>query len=569
MHEQNTPTHEEKSRAFKLRRFVGVSSTMALVVLIVCVVFATTKMFGSTLSVKYSNANDGVSSEIMFEDIPWESSTSRVSRSEFSFDDREEEPEQGAFGSSRQDEVYEVNPENQFVDAWHQPTSTFSIDVDNASYTLSRRDLENGALPIPDAVRPEEFINYFDYGYPEPRDAAPFSVNLELAPSRFGEQKHLLRVGLQGDRKGLEELAPTNIVLLVDVSGSMQSELKLPLVIESIETLVESLRPRDKISIVTYAGYDRVLLEPTRIEHRRTIERALDRLADSSTGGSTNAEAGIVSAYRLAEAGIEPEGNNRVIILTDGDFNVGRTGHQLFELIERYRVRGINLTCMGYGLGDYNDYHMENLAKNGNGNYFYVDSLEEAQRVFGTELASVLEVIASDVKIQVNFDPDSVKRYRLIGYENRVMANRDFRDDSKDAGEIGPGHTVTAYYELELRPGVELSNSLAQIRLRYKPRHNAKSEELVRAIPRTSIHTAFGAASPGFQFGAAVAEFAELLRRSDHIERADIDAVIATAARHAGENSERRQFVELAREAKKLWLSKLERAPSRRPWEVH
>ena len=569
MSEQATPPNEAQQAAPK-QRSANALNYIVLGLLVVCVLIASVKLFGSTVSGKFASANGGVYSHVTFGEDTYDSGDHYADYpARAPSDDRIDESALEVDGVSRRGEVYETNPENQFIHARVQSTSTFSIDVDNASYTLSRRDLENGALPVPAAVRPEEFINYFDYGYPDPRGAEPFSINLEVAPSRFGEGKHLLRVGLQGDRKSLEELAPTNIVLLVDVSGSMQSERKLPLVIESVEALVESLRPRDTISIVTYAGRDRVLLEPTRVKKRRVIERALDHLAHSGNGGSTNAEAGIVTAYRLAEEGFKPKGNNRVIIMTDGDFNVGKTGQQLFELVDRYRAQGINLTCMGYGLGDYQDYHMENLAKNGNGNYFYVDSIEEAERVFGTDLVSTLEVIAADVKIQVSFDPTQVKRYRLVGYENRVMDNQDFRDDTKDAGEIGPGHTVTAFYELELSSGTSLDSSLAQVRLRYKPRQGASSEELVREIPRANIHEAFSAASAGFQFGAAVAEFAELLRRSDHIERADIDAVINTAARHAGDDPARVELVELARGARELWLSRLEPAPDERAGAIY
>ena len=569
MSEQATPPNEAQQAAPK-QRSANALNYIVLGLLVVCVPIASVKLFGSTLSGKFASANGGVYSHVTFGDGAYDRGDYYADYpARAPSDDRIDESALEVDGVSRRGEVYETNPENQFIHARVQSTSTFSIDVDNASYTLSRRDLENGALPVPAAVRPEEFINYFDYGYPDPRGAEPFSINLEVAPSRFGEGKHLLRVGLQGDRKSLEELAPTNIVLLVDVSGSMQSERKLPLVIESVEALVESLRPRDTISIVTYAGRDRVLLEPTRVKKRRVIERALDHLAHSGNGGSTNAEAGIVTAYRLAEEGFKPKGNNRVIIMTDGDFNVGKTGQQLFDLVDRYRAQGINLTCMGYGLGDYQDYHMENLAKNGNGNYFYVDSIEEAERVFGTDLASTLEVIAADVKIQVAFDPAVVKRYRLVGYENRVMDNQDFRDDTKDAGEIGPGHTVTAFYELELSSDAALDSSLAQVRLRYKPRQGASSEELVREIPRANIHEAFSAASAGFQFGAAVAEFAKLLRRSDHIERADIDAVINTATRHAGDDPARVELVELARGARELWLSRLEPAPDERAGAIY
>ena len=465
-------------------------------------------------------------------------------------------------GNYQDGETYEVNPENTFIDTETEATSTFSIDVDNASYTLMRRDVRNNRLPVADAVRPEEYINYFDYGYTEPDGEHPFSVNLEIAPSKFGEGKHLARVGLQGEHRAVADLKPTNIVLLVDVSGSMQSERKLPLVIESVEALIDNLRPDDTVSIVTYAGYDRVMLEPTPVKRAAKIRRAIHSTDDFFKGGSTNAEAGIVKAYELAEQALKPDGNNRVIILTDGDFNVGKTGDALFETIDSYRAKGISLTCMGYGLGNYHDHHMENLSKRGNGNYFYVDSIEEAERVFGTDLASTLEVIAADVKIQVAFDPAVVKRYRLVGYENRVMDNQDFRDDTKDAGEIGPGHTVTAYYELELHPNPQVIEDVAEVRIRYKPQYGTESKELTHAIGTSSIHGSFADASGGFQFGAAVAELAELMRRSAHVDAPDADAVIAVIAEHAGDDPARQELLELARAARSLGLADFEPAPA-------
>ena len=338
-------------------------------------------------------------------------------------------PQQPSTAGERYDEVVE----NDYIDASEEATSTFSIDVDTASYTLMRRDVEEGRLPAKEGVRPEEYINYFDYPYAQPEGEDPFSIHLEVAPSRFGEGKHLMRVGLQGKALTVEDLKPTNLVFLIDVSGSMQSEQKLPLVKRSLYTLIDHLRPSDTIGIVVYAGEDRVVLTPTEVRDESKIKQAIESL---SSGGSTNADAGIVRAYQLAEQARIEGGNNRVVILTDGDFNVGRRGEELIDLIEQYRDKEISLTCMGYGRGNYNDYHMENLSNKGNGNYFYVDSLQEAERVFGSELAGTLEVIAADVKIQVEFNQEAVKSYRLVGYENRVLDNEDFDDDAKDAGEI-------------------------------------------------------------------------------------------------------------------------------------
>ena len=450
-------------------------------------------------------------------------------------------------GADYQDgETYDEIIENDFIEASQENTSTFSIDVDTASYTVMRRDINNGVLPSPESVRTEEYINYFDYDYPEPADEHPFSVNMEVAPSRFGEGLHLMRVGVKGEDIHPEDLRPTALTFLIDVSGSMQSEAKLPLVKQSLNTLIDNLRPDDTIGIVVYAGADGVVLPHTPAREAQKIKAAIDNLG---AGGSTNAEAGIVTAYEMAEAAKKEAGNNRVIILTDGDFNVGKTGEQLFDVIEEYREKEISLTCMGYGLGNYNDYHMENLSNKGNGNYFYVDSIDEAKRVFGTELSSTLEVIAADVKIQVEFNQDAVAKYRLVGYENRVLDNEDFDDDSVDAGEIGPGHTVTAYYELELSEGVQEESLLSTVRLRYKSQYGDESNLIERAIKLSQTADGFDDASESFRFAAAVIEFAEILRGSKHVDEPDMDAVIEVATDASAGTQKEEEFLELASKA--------------------
>jgi Ca-activated chloride channel family protein len=452
----------------------------------------------------------------------------------------------------QQGENYQEWVENEFIDTAEENTSTFSIDVDTASYTLMRRDLLNETLPVPEGVRPEEYINYFDYDYPQPDGDAPFSINLEVAPSKFGADGHkLVRVGLQGKDISIDQLKPTSLVFLIDVSGSMQSANKLPMVKESLYTLLEYLRPTDTVGIVVYAGAEGIVLEPTEVRHRDLIERAIENL---SAGGSTNGEAGIVAAYQMAEQAKIEGGNNRVIILTDGDFNVGKTGDALVQLVRDYRDKHISLTSVGYGLGNYNDATMEALARDGNGNYFYVDSQQEAERIFGTDLTSVLEVIASDVKIQVEFNPASVARYRLIGYENRIMENEDFDDDTKDAGEIGPGHTVTALYEIELAPQAASTSFLTSVRVRYKPQYGAESILLEHGIKMAEIRDDFAAASPGFRFAAAVAEFAEILRHSQHSSDARFDEIrsIALGASTADEEP-KREFIQLVDLARNLW----------------
>jgi Ca-activated chloride channel family protein len=438
-------------------------------------------------------------------------------------------------------EKYEEWTENDFVDASTENTSTFSIDVDNASYTLMRRDLESGSRPAPESVRVEEYINFFDYDYPQPTEH-PFSIDLEVAPSRFGADKHLVRVGLQGEEIAIEDMKPTNLVFLVDVSGSMKSQEKLPMVKRSLYTLLDHLRPSDRVGIVVYAGSDGVVLDSTEVRDRDAIEDAIENLV---AGGSTNAEAGIVTAYEMAESVKKENGNNRVIILTDGDFNVGKTGDELVDFIASYRQKHISLTCVGYGRGNYNDYNMEGLAREGNGNYFYVDTLEEAERIFGTKLPSTLEVIASDVKVQVEFDTSAVSRYRLVGYENRLLDNEDFEDDSVDAGEIGPGHTVTAFYEVELADGAAREALLAEVRLRYKNQYGESSDEVTRSIKIAGIAESFEAASTDFRFAAAVVEFAEILRDSVHVETPDLDAVRSLAASTTQGRPEREELVDL------------------------
>ncbi len=450
----------------------------------------------------------------------------------------------------QQGEVYDEVVENDFVSADEENVSTFSIDVDNASYTLMRRDIQNGTLPAPAGVRPEEYINFFDYGYAPPTQD-PFSINLEGAPSAFGEGLHILRVGLQGIQVPNDKMKPTNLVFLIDTSGSMSGDLKLPLVQKSLHTLVDNLRPDDTIGIVTYAGSAGTVLEPTAVRDKQKICDAVDRL---TSGGSTAGEAGITEAYRLAETAKKQGGNNRVIILTDGDFNVGRTGEELFTLVDTYRAKEISLTSVGYGLGNYNDYTMENLAKRGNGNYFYVDSLQEASRVFGTELSSTLEVIASDVKIQLEFNPEAVARFRLLGYENRLLNEEDFDDDAVDAGELGPGHTVTALYEVELTEEADSDASLVDVRLRYKSQYGADSELLERAIKVAELRASFEDASDGLRFSAAVAEYAEILRESAHStgERFDDILAIISGAGSLPEADKRGELVDLVEKAKAM-----------------
>ena len=447
--------------------------------------------------------------------------------------------------------------ENDFIDAREENTSTFSVDVDTASYTIMRRDIQGGILPAPESVRPEEYINYFDYDYVEPTGEHPFSINLEAAPSLFGAtrdeaeptERTLLRIGLRGKHIDLEDLKPTNLVFLVDTSGSMKGE-KLRLVEYALHTLHDHLRPDDTVGIVTYAGKEKVLLEPTPASKKARVRRAINNLTGLA-GGSTNGEAGIVKAYEMLESVRIEGGNNRVVILTDGDFNVGKSGDELVDFVTQYREKHMSLTAVGVGLGNYKDNHMEGIAQNANGNYFYLDSESEADRIFGRDLASTIEVIAADVKIQVEFNQEVVSRYRLIGYENRLLENEDFEDDKKDAGEIGPDHRVTAYYELELAEEAPQDQMLAEVRLRYKSQYGVDSVEFGQDLKVSNVHPAFDEASKDFQLGAAVAEFAELLRVSKH-SAGDGYEEVANIASAASDAPDVKELVELVEQASKL-----------------
>jgi Ca-activated chloride channel family protein len=454
------------------------------------------------------------------------------------------------------------------------PVSTFSIDVDTGSYTNIRRMLNQGSLPPIDAVRIEEMINYFDYAYETPDiNQAPFSIQTELALSPWSKDHALLRVGLKGYEPIQEQRPASNLVFLLDVSGSMNSPDKLPLLKKSLLLLSKQLNSSDKVSIVVYAGASGVVLEPTAGNQTLQIEKALENL---SVGGSTNGQAGIQLAYQLAQKSYDPSGINRVILATDGDFNVGTSDvDSLKKLIEKKREEGISLTTLGFGTGNYNDELMEQLADIGNGNYAYIDGLNEARKVLVEELSSTLMTIAKDVKIQVEFNPDMVKEYRLLGYENRALAREDFNNDKVDAGEIGAGHTVTALYELVLQ-GSEgqrvdplryqgepsstfktkesASNELAFIKFRYKALNETKSKLISHPISMPKQITAFEHATEDFRFSATVAEFGEVLRQSKYISGLDYPTMIEHALNSKGSDpfGYRSEFIQLLRLASNL-----------------
>jgi Ca-activated chloride channel family protein len=449
-------------------------------------------------------------------------------------------------------EQYARLPANDFVDASADALATFSLDADTGSYALMRRDITRGSLPNPDGVRVEEYVNYFRYGDPLPAaNRDPFAGTNESAPSHFGDGRHLLRVAVQGRTVPAEQRPSANLVFLVDVSGSMASADKLGLVQHALSVLVDSLRPDDTVGIVVYAGSEGVLLPPTPISQRGTILAAIDSLV---AGGSTNGQAGLRAAYDLAAASFRRGGINRVILCTDGDFNVGLTGDELIRTIEARREQGITLSALGFGSGNYNDRDMEQLADRGNGSYAYIDSENEALRVLSRDLGGTLQVIAADVKVQIAFNPEVVRRFRLIGYENRVLAHEDFANDTVDAAEIGSGQFSVAYLEYELAEGVAHDDRvLAEVMLRYKQPGEDQSRLLQSDVRLRQIQPDFARASEAFRFGAAVAEVAELLRHSPHRSDARWGDILSVAQAAGGtRDADRREFLQLVQTARNL-----------------
>lgn len=428
-------------------------------------------------------------------------------------------------------EEYDAIHENIFHGALKNPLSTFSIDVDAASYSNMRRFLNNGQLPPKDAVRIEEMVNYFSYDYPQPESTDPFSITTEISSAPWNQQHKLVHIGLQGRKIPTKNLPPTNLVFLLDVSGSMSAANKLPLLKSAFKLLVDELRPQDNVAIVVYAGAAGLVLPSTAGSDKETILNALNNL---QAGGSTAGGAGIQLAYKVAKENFKDGGNNRVILATDGDFNIGASSNAEMErLIEEKREDGIFLTVLGFGMGNYKDSKMETIADKGNGNYAYIDNILEAKKVFVNEFGGTLFTIAKDVKIQVEFNPAKVKAYRLIGYENRALKNEDFNNDKKDAGELGAGHTVTALYEIipvgvdsqfdpiddlkyqesRISPEAMKSKELMTVKLRYKQPDGDKSKLLTHALVDKDID--LESTSDNFRWSAAVAGFGMLLRDSE------------------------------------------------------
>ena len=479
--------------------------------------------------------------------------------------------EDDEFGSSADDvkdkdfntEEYDKIVENAFQSPLKAPLSTFSIDVDAASYSNARRMIVNGSLPQAGAVRIEEFINYFDYDYPNPTGEHPFEVITEMADAPWNTKHKLVHIGLQGKKLDYDQLAPCNLVFLIDASGSMSASNKLPLLKSSLKLLLNQLNKNDRIAIVAYAGATGLVLPSTPATEKDKILKALDGV---ESGGSTAGGEGIQLAYKIAKENLVSDGNNRVILATDGDFNVGTSSTaSLVELIEEKRNDGIYLTICGFGMGNYKDGRMEQISNAGNGNYFYIDNILEAKKVFVTEMRATLFTIAKDVKIQVEFNPAKVQAYRLIGYENRMLKAEDFNDDKKDAGELGAGHTVTALYEVipvgvessfvknvdDLKyQKVEISKSanskeLMTLKLRYKKPNEDTSRLISQAVKDSG--KAFEKTSENFRFSASVASFGMLLRKSEFKGNASYADVMTWAKDAKGEDKEgyRAEFLRL------------------------
>jgi Ca-activated chloride channel family protein len=455
------------------------------------------------------------------------------------------------------------------------PVSTFSIDVDTGAYSNVRRMLNNGQLPVEDAVRVEELINYFSYDYPLPNNShQPFAVTTEIGVTPWNPATHILHIGIKGYDKPGESLPASNLVFLVDVSGSMKSDDKLGLLKSSLKLLSRQMRSEDSISIVVYAGASGVVLEPVAGNETAKISQALDEL---SAGGRTNGAAGIRTAYQLAEQSYIKDGINRVILATDGDFNVGTVNFEaLKDLIEEKRKSGISLTTLGFGTGNYNDHLMEQLADAGNGNYAYIDTLNEAQKVLVDEISSTLNTIAKDVKIQLEFNPAVVAEYRLIGYENRALKRDDFNNDKVDAGEIGAGHTVTALYEISMVDsksnfidplryspvtGADTphKDEIALLRLRYKQPDSNTSELIERPVKTADIVNTLDKTSERFRFSASVAGFGQLLRGGRYTDNYQYDDVLELARNARGRDAfgYRGEFISLVNLAKSLQTTRV------------
>ncbi|KGX91421.1 vWA domain-containing protein [Pontibacillus marinus] len=432
-------------------------------------------------------------------------------------------------------EDYGTNP---FVSTEDDTLSTFAMDVDTGSYSVARNYIKRGELPPDEAVRVEEFVNYFGSNLQAPTNNT-FAIGVDGVKSPFGDGYHLLRISMKGKEIKVEERKSANLTFVIDVSGSMNRESRLGLVKKSLKMLVDELQPQDKVGIVTYGSQGRVVLEPTSIDEKNRVIRAIEKLQPE---GSTNAEEGLTLGYSLAREYFTEGSINRVVLASDGVANVGKTGHkEILKEIKEYAQEDIKLSTLGFGMGNYNDVLMEQLANNGDGNYAYIDSFSEARRVFMEELTGTLQTIAKDAKIQVEFDPKKVDRYRLLGFENRDVKDEDFKDDSVDGGEVGAGHSVTALYEVKLKEGID---ELGKISLRYFSEDKHEVEEVQKPL---SISEDVNP-SKNLMFLASVAEFAEILGESYWAKESSLESVLELAQSSA-QNEEQFAFVELVKDA--------------------
>lgn len=477
------------------------------------------------------------------------------------------------FGEASQ-EQYESMAENGYILVSKEPLSTFSIDVDTASYSNARRFLNYGQLPPAESIRSEEFINYFDYDYAQPTSGHPISINMEAVTSPWDKEKVLVRVGLKAKEISPSQRPRSNLVFLIDVSGSMADENKLPLVKSAMRTLSSQMTENDRISIVVYAGQSGVILDSASAGNKDKIMEAINNL---STGGGTNGEGGIRKAYEIAQKNFVKDGNNRVLLATDGDFNVGVTSSdELLKIINEKSENGIFLTVLGFGMGNYKDAFLEKISNKGQGNYFYIDNEKEANKVFITQLAGTLYTLAKDVKIQIEFNPHVVSSYRLVGYENRMLNKEDFNNDKIDAGELGAGHSVTALYELVMKGKEGASDS--QIPLKYQKLETKKETEKVSPELTAEILTAkfrykkpkntsseyfdqvlknnvksFSEASCSTKFASSVASFSQWLRKSEYVKGMDSSKIMKMSEGCLSTNDRKdafkEEFVELVKKA--------------------
>lgn len=464
-------------------------------------------------------------------------------------------------------ESYKHNEENKFKEVSSSPLSTFSIDVDTASYANARRMIaQNSVLPPKDSIRSEEFINYFTYNYNQPVAGEPFAINTKIDNAMWNNKHKIIHVGIQTQKPQIDKLPPSNFVFLLDVSGSMNADNKLPLLKQSLKLLTNQLRDNDRVSIVVYAGSAGVVLDRAKGSEKTKIIEALDKL---EAGGSTAGGAGIALAYDIAKKSFIKNGNNRVILATDGDFNVGvNSESDLISLIEEKRKSGVFLSVLGFGEGNYKDDKAETLANKGNGNYSYIDSLLEAKKVLVSQMSGTLHTVAKDVKIQVEFNPSLVQSYKLVGYENRALANEDFNDDKKDAGEVGAGHSVTALYEVVLKDSTSVSsvdklkyqsqnptsqastNELATLKIRYK----APSSDVSKLMSKVITNDANEISQNDASFAQAVGAFSLLLRDSQYKGSANYKDILklAKASKGSDEEGYRADFIKVVEQASLL-----------------